>query len=70
MKQIGTQIQRDAAMEASKLTGSTEIVPDSPRPKKPRPLSKQLPDQSCVQTLVNLQSSIFKYGDSSEPRSI
>ena len=39
MKQIGPQTQRAAAMEASELTGSTEIVLDSTKPKKPRPLS-------------------------------
>ena len=41
MKQIGPQTQHAATMEASKLTGWTEKVLDSTKPKKPRPLSKQ-----------------------------
>ncbi|KAJ8351547.1 hypothetical protein SKAU_G00230230 [Synaphobranchus kaupii] len=41
-------------MEASKRTGSTAMVLESTKPKKPRPLSKQLHDRSCAKTRVNL----------------
>ena len=50
MKQIGTPKQHVATMEASEQTGSTGILLDSLRPKKPHPLPQKLLDQSRVKT--------------------
>lgn len=52
-KQIGAQTQHAVAMEASKRTGSPEIMLDSTRPKKPRHLSKKLHDQRRAKSQVN-----------------
>ena len=59
-------------------TGSTELVLDSTRPKKPHPLLKMLDDQSRAKTLVNIGvtfedlTEIFKCnsGGFLEPRRI
>ena len=51
MKQIVTQTQHAAAMEASKQTGSTETVLDPARPKEPCPLSKKSSTTRAVQQL-------------------
>ena len=54
IRQIGTQTQRAAAMDASKRTESTEIVLDSTRPEKPRPLLETLHVRSGADRQVNL----------------
>lgn len=54
MNQIGTEAQCAEAMEASKQTGSNEIVLDSPQPKKLCPIAKKHGDHSRFKTRVNI----------------